>query len=234
MQLAREAAERERILEAAAVADRERTRLEAEAAEERERSRVALEAADRERLRLEAEATIREAQLRQEADAERAHVEAAAAVGRRRHRKERAAARDRESAAAGARPDRGHDRDAGAVRAAGAAAAAHDQDPFADFRDHAPGPLLELMPVAGWATPEQPRPSLRAQSAAPSPSLSTDDELRELIAGLALPVPVASVRYARGCRIRRVRVPAAVEPALPMPTPVILSRRALADMRTAR
>ena len=63
---------------------------------------------------------------------------------------------------------------------------------------------------------------------------TTEDELKEMMAGLALPVPVGAVGYARGCRIRRVRVPAAAEPTPPMPSPVIVSRRALAEMRTAR
>ena len=61
------------------------------------------------------------------------------------------------------------------------------------------------------------------------------DEAVALLARLKLPLPVASLVYPRGCRIRRVRVPAAaVENHAPAAGPVIVSRRALQDLRTSR
>lgn len=57
---------------------------------------------------------------------------------------------------------------------------------------------------------------------------TTSDELRELMAHLAIPPHVAGVSYARGCRIRRVRVPGGRERRKgAVPGPVILSRRQL-------
>jgi hypothetical protein len=57
-------------------------------------------------------------------------------------------------------------------------------------------------------------------------------ELRDLMAGLALPPHVAGVTYARGCRIRRVRVPALSGSSRTKSShPIILSRRALEDSR---
>ncbi|HEV3486952.1 MAG TPA: hypothetical protein VG106_16185, partial [Vicinamibacterales bacterium] len=61
------------------------------------------------------------------------------------------------------------------------------------------------------------------------------DELSELFAALTIPAPVASVGYPGGCRIRRVRVPPdpSAKPAGKKGQPVILSRRALDEMRSA-
>ena len=81
-----------------------------------------------------------------------------------------------------------------------------------------------LGPLARWARAETPR----AAKTAPV----TSDDVRALIASLAVPAAVASVTYPRGCRIRRVRVP--------MPPdhdggqrvgPVIQSRQKLAEQR---
>jgi hypothetical protein len=59
------------------------------------------------------------------------------------------------------------------------------------------------------------------------------DELRSLIATLAVPAHVAGVSYGRGCRIRRVRVPGGKERRVgETPGPVILSRRALEEQRS--
>ncbi len=61
------------------------------------------------------------------------------------------------------------------------------------------------------------------------------DDLYGLLMGLAVPPAVVAVGFGRGCRIRRVRVPAA--PDFPMsdsPGPVILSKRALAEQREQR
>jgi hypothetical protein len=76
--------------------------------------------------------------------------------------------------------------------------------------------------MAFWAPREAPAKS--AQSVSPG------DPLRDLIAGLSLP-HVAGVRYASGCRIRRVRVPVAAPPRARGARPVIVSRRALDEAR---
>jgi CheY-like chemotaxis protein len=101
-----------------------------------------------------------------------------------------------------------------------------DHDPFSDFRveEGTDSPLLKLMPVSAWARPD----SGKRHSAA----ASKGDEFRDLIAGLSIPANVAGVAYARGCRIRRVRVPAPRQPGRSrMSHPVILSKRALEDAR---
>jgi hypothetical protein len=77
-------------------------------------------------------------------------------------------------------------------------------------------------PLASWARSEK-----RTGDA-----LSTSDDLRMLLAGLAVPASIAGVRYARGVRIRRVRVPASqATDGGDTSGPVILSRRALAEQR---
>jgi CheY-like chemotaxis protein len=61
------------------------------------------------------------------------------------------------------------------------------------------------------------------------------DDLYGLLMGLAVPPAVVAVGYGRGCRIRRVRVPAAPEsPLAESNGPVILSKRALAEQREQR
>ena len=58
------------------------------------------------------------------------------------------------------------------------------------------------------------------------------DDLRGVLAGLAVPSSVVSVGYGRGCRIRRVRVPAGREAKEAEAVgAVILSRRLLAELR---
>jgi hypothetical protein len=52
---------------------------------------------------------------------------------------------------------------------------------------------------------------LRPETDAPE-SAKEADNLRALLATLAVPASIASVSYPRGCRIRRVRVPAIPEP----------------------
>jgi hypothetical protein len=79
--------------------------------------------------------------------------------------------------------------------------------------------------LASWARTERPS----ADKAAPT------DDLRGLLTGLAVPAAVVAVGYGRGCRIRRVRVPAAHEPGdTTAAGPVILSKRALAEQREQR
>ncbi|HET7699168.1 MAG TPA: hypothetical protein VFK57_25840 [Vicinamibacterales bacterium] len=56
-----------------------------------------------------------------------------------------------------------------------------------------------LGPLARWARSDAPRPVKGAAV--------TSDDVRSLISSLAVPSTVASVAYARGVRIRRVRVP---------------------------
>jgi hypothetical protein len=66
-------------------------------------------------------------------------------------------------------------------------------------------------------------------------SPSSGDDLRMLLGGLAVPAAVAGVRYARGARIRRVRVPAArSNESGDSVGPVILSRKTLAERREQR
>jgi hypothetical protein len=63
------------------------------------------------------------------------------------------------------------------------------------------------------------------------------DDLRDLMNGLDLPTDVAAISYAGGCRIRRVRVPAARTVSkgrgagAGSSRPVILSKRALNEAR---
>jgi hypothetical protein len=81
-----------------------------------------------------------------------------------------------------------------------------------------------LPPVlAGWA---RQRPSITDLEYA-----SPTGEFHDLIAGLGVPNEVASVAYAQGCRIRRVRVPVAREQHGPLHGAVLLSRRMLAELR---
>jgi hypothetical protein len=62
-----------------------------------------------------------------------------------------------------------------------------------------------------------------------------DDDLRGLLTGLAVPATVVAVGYGRGCRIRRVRVPAAREPKEAEAVgAVIISKRALAEQRASQ
>jgi hypothetical protein len=92
-----------------------------------------------------------------------------------------------------------------------------------DIQDEGSGIRIRgLGPLANWARVEGVRPG----DATPS------DDLRLLLGGLAVPTAVAGVRYPRGVRIRRVRVPAsqAAESGDPV-GPVILSKRALAERR---
>jgi hypothetical protein len=96
----------------------------------------------------------------------------------------------------------------------GSAFMVHGQDSPA--RDRNVGPL------ASWA---------RAEARGGDGPTASDD-LRMLLAGLAVPPAIAGVRYPRGVRIRRVRVPASqAADAGDTPGPVILSRRALAEQR---
>jgi hypothetical protein len=83
------------------------------------------------------------------------------------------------------------------------------------------------MPISDWARKEIKRTEPTAEA--------EGEEAIALLAKLALPLPVASLSYPRGCRIRRVRVPAAAaESHAPASGPVIVSRRALQDLRTPK
>lgn len=89
-----------------------------------------------------------------------------------------------------------------------------------------------LAPLAMWARAEVVLPAAAARPEAP------DDDLPALMAGLELPADVASVGYATGCRIRRVKVlgskvrrksrTRSLDPV------VILSRRKLQELRETR
>jgi hypothetical protein len=82
------------------------------------------------------------------------------------------------------------------------------------------------MPVSQWAKLEGPGHATPGAAA-------REDDLHDLMEGLAVPAHVAGVTYASGCRIRRVRVPAA------RPAPrgrnaktLIVSKRALDEVRS--
>ena len=245
------AAERERVrLEAEAAAARERARLaeetrirlEAEAAE-RERVRLETIAAEKERARLEAVAAAERERVRLEAVAtaerERVRLEAEAAAAREQERLEAAAEVEREQRrieeAAAARVRARTEREKQVMEAVAAARAA---DPFAEFRigpNETPS-LLRLMPLAFWArresTAAERRLPVAGLTAAPPAAETPADELRDLMAGLSLSPQVAGVSYGRGCRIRRVRVPAsAAIPRMQGAGPVIVSKRALEQVR---
>lgn len=82
--------------------------------------------------------------------------------------------------------------------------------------------INRLGPLATWARMEPRR----------TESPSSGDDLRMLLGGLAVPAAVAGVRYPRGVRIRRVRVPAArTAESGDSVGPVILSRKTLAERR---
>ena len=203
-ELRREAAE----LAAERVREEERRRVEAEIAKERQRTAEALEAARRAR------------------EDERARLE-----GERREREEAIAQEKRE---AGQRR-RALRRQSGDTALADAPEPPPQplvvSDDFAEFReeyDHVVPLLFRHMPLAGWARTE----SWHARRQTEAPEERERDEVREWMASLALPPHVAGVTYARGCRIRRVRVPGGknVDKRGAHQT-VILSRRALEEAR---
>ena len=97
----------------------------------------------------------------------------------------------------------------------------------------APATLLRLTPLAMWARIEPSEGSSPRATAAPEPKTVTE-ELRNLMAHLAVPPHVAGVSYGRGCRIRRVRVLGGKERRrADAPGPVILSRCTLERQREA-
>jgi hypothetical protein len=71
---------------------------------------------------------------------------------------------------------------------------------------------------------------------APAENENGHDELQQMMSRLTIPAPVASITYPRGCRIRRVRVPAIEQPASDggKRKPVIVSRRVLKSRSTRR
>ena len=94
-----------------------------------------------------------------------------------------------------------------------------------------PAAILRLTPLAMWARSEADANGSSGGSQPQEPKTATD-ELRSLIATLAVPSHVAGVSYGRGCRIRRVRVPGGKDKRRgEVPGPVILSRRALEQQR---
>jgi CheY-like chemotaxis protein len=93
--------------------------------------------------------------------------------------------------------------------------------------------LLRLMPLAIWARAEIEKHPKRGAAVGATPERSVNDELRDLMSRLAVPPNVVGVSYARGCRIRRVRVPGGRERRNgETPGPVILSKRALEQQRS--
>ena len=97
------------------------------------------------------------------------------------------------------------------------------QDPGLGIRDQRSGIRdKRLGAVSSWA---------RAEPAGRD-ATKKEDGLCGLLTGLAVPASVVAVGYGRGCRIRRVRVPAAREPQQSeVPGAVIVSKRLLAEQR---
>jgi hypothetical protein len=94
------------------------------------------------------------------------------------------------------------------------------------------GAAPRLAPLAMWARSEAPAQASKNIPDVEEPR-SVSDELRNLISALAVPPHVAGVSYARGCRIRRVRVPGGKDRRRgDTPGPVILSKRALEEAST--
>lgn len=92
--------------------------------------------------------------------------------------------------------------------------------------------VLRLMPLAIWARAETDKPGKPAATDDEAAPRSVNDELRDLMSRLALPPNIAGVSYARGVRIRRVRVQGngnVGDDAAP--GPVILSKKALEERR---
>ena len=97
----------------------------------------------------------------------------------------------------------------------------------------APATLLRLTPLAMWARNEERETPSKPPAETPEPK-TVADELRNLMANLAVPPHVAGVSYGRGCRIRRVRVLGGKERRrADAPGPVILSKRTLERQREA-
>lgn len=97
------------------------------------------------------------------------------------------------------------------------------RDERSGMRDSRPARFGAL---ASWA---------RSENGGRRDAAHDSDDLRGLLTGLAVPSGVVAVGYGRGCRIRRVRVPAAREPQEAEAVgAVILSRRVLAEQRDRR
>lgn len=225
---AEEAGERDRLMrEAAAVAERaletERARMEAE-----RRVLEAAQAAERERLTREAEAAaVRAMEAERQREAEevrrRAAQEAAEHERQLRTRDDAAAAERR------ARREKQRKAPPPTPQTAPPLEAARTSSvPFADFKAVITGTgadsIFRNMPITAWARP----------AALPAATSPEQDETVTLLARLGLPVDVSGFAYPRGCRIRRVRVPAPAEPPAAVSGPVILSKRALEEIRTSR
>ena len=105
-------------------------------------------------------------------------------------------------------------------------------DQFSDFRASVVGAsaasIFRLMPIESFARPAKWTPK-------PTVDTTATDDAQGLIANLGLPVDVAGFEYPRQCRIRRVRVLAPADEGVPpAPGPVIVSRKALGELREAR
>ena len=96
------------------------------------------------------------------------------------------------------------------------------QDQRLGMRDRSLGPWVPWRPGHGASGRRRPRRTARTICA-------------QLLGALAVPTAVVAVGYGRGCRIRRVRVPAVREPKVEESVgAVILSRRLLAEQRDRR
>jgi hypothetical protein len=108
---------------------------------------------------------------------------------------------------------------------------ASDEDAIAAAADAPEAPAarkapVNLGPLATWARLERKSEEERKPGS----------DMREIIERLAVPPHIAGVSYARGVRIRRVRVAGVRDRKRPADQtgPVILSRRALAESRSLR
>ena len=95
-------------------------------------------------------------------------------------------------------------------------------------------PMVQATPVPA-APPKMHRPApISVWARKEGPAIDThviSSELRQLLSKLSVPDSVASVSYASGCRIRRVRVPALREGHRPASGPITLAKRMLAELR---
>ncbi len=106
--------------------------------------------------------------------------------------------------------------------------------PRAVKRSNGRAASLRLMPLAIWARQESADAASRKQAEPHEAPRTPSDELRALIAGLAVPPQIAAISYARGVRIRRVRVTGNRDHRRDAHGSAILSRRLLDEQRQSQ
>jgi hypothetical protein len=243
----REAAEHERLLREAEAAAALARAAEQQRQEEEQRRRAAEEAAERERQLRERETeSLRKKRTAREKKAARAAAPPPETV----FLAPKASAAPASAEATAGKPSASVPAPSSSVPArsasvptpafakasAGKPSASVPEDPWADFRACVNGAsadsILRLMPIEDFA-----RSGRTARPTYPPAAESTEPPPNDavgLMGGLNLPIHLAAFEYPRECRIRRVRVmaPADEEP-IEAPGPVIVSRRALGEIRNA-